>query len=135
MTDEQKTGAGTIVVIDDDRFLADMYSMKFMQKGFAVEAYQSARDALAALRGGSKPVAILFDIVMPELDGFEFLRTAKAEKLAGDATYIALTNQSSDADREQAEKLGADAYIVKASMIPSEVVTAAVQEIEKKKHG
>ena len=130
---QAEKGAGTILVIDDDRFLADMYSMKFMQKGFSVETYQSVREALAALRSGIQPIAVLFDIVMPEQDGFEFLRAAKAEKLGEGATFIALTNQSRDDDRAQAEKLGADSYIVKASMIPSEVVAATVAEIERKK--
>ena len=132
MTNDTPT-SGTVMVIDDDRFLADMYSMKFMQKGFAVETYQSVREALAALRSGLKPIVILFDIVMPGEDGLEFLRVVKTEKLAESAALIALTNQGSDVDKSHAEELGADAYIVKASMIPSEVVTATVREMEKKK--
>ena len=135
MTNEQGAAPkkeGTVLVLDDDRFLADMYSVKFMQKGYVVETYQSVQEALAALRGGLSPVAVLFDIVMPEQDGLEFLRIVKEEKLAGGGTFIALTNQSSDTDRAQAEKLGADAFIVKASMIPSEVVTATMREMEKK---
>ncbi len=132
---EKDEGAskGVIVIIEDDRFLADMYSMKFMQKSFTVEAYASVREALAGLRGGVKPSAILFDIVMPEQDGFDFLRTAKAEKLGEGALFIALTNQSSDADKVQAEKLGADSYVVKASMIPSEVVEMVTKQIAEKK--
>lgn len=127
-------GAGTILLLDDDHFLLDMYTMKFMQKGFTVEACQSTAEALAALRGGVKPSAILFDIVMPGEDGFSFLSSVKGEKLAESAALIALTNQSNDQDRLQLEKLGTDAYVVKASMIPSEVVDMAMKEIAKKKH-
>ncbi len=122
---------GTILLIDDDRFLADMYSTKFMQRGFAVEAFDSVSAALSALRGGLKPRAILFDIVMPDQNGFDFLRIAKTEKLGGDAVFIALTNQSNDSDRAQAEELGVDAYIIKAVLIPSEVVTTVLSELEK----
>lgn len=132
MTEQSaSTNAGTVLLVDDDHFLLDMYSMKFMQKGFSVEPAASTADALAALRGGLKPSAILFDIVMPGDDGFSFLRTVNEEHLGGDALLIALTNQSSDADRAQAEKLGVDKYVVKASMIPSEVVDMTAAEIAK----
>jgi DNA-binding response OmpR family regulator len=125
---------GLVLILEDDRFLADMYSMKFIQKGFTVETYDSVSAALESLRKGMNPRAILFDIVMPEQTGFDFLRIAKEEKLATHSVFIALTNQSGDNDRSQAEKLGADAYFIKASMIPSEVVTATLLEIEKKHH-
>lgn len=123
---------GTIMLLDDDHFLLDMYSMKFIQKGFTVEAHQSTADALVSLRGGVKPQAILFDIVMPGEDGFSFLSKVKGEKLAEGAKMIALTNQSNDGDKAQAEKLGADKYVVKASMIPSEVVAMTMEVIGKK---
>lgn len=129
---EANAGKGTILLLDDDHFLLDMYSMKFMQKGYVVEACQSTAEALAALRGGLKPIAILFDVVMPGEDGFSFLSTITGEKLSGGSTLIALTNQSNDGDKAQAEKLGADRYVVKASMIPSEVVSMAEEEIAKK---
>lgn len=129
---ETQGGLGHVIILDDDRFLSDMYSMKFIQKGFTVEAFDSVSQALEALRKGAKPTAILFDIVMPELSGFDFLRTAKSEKLGGNAVFIALTNQSNDADKAQAESLGVDAYVIKASLIPSEVVAMVVKEIEKK---
>ncbi len=133
MTDSHIGAGKTVLLLDDDHFLLDMYSMKFMQKGYTVEACQSTAEALAALRGGLKPIAILFDIVMPGEDGFSFLSTLKGEKLAEGATVIALTNQNNDGDRAQIEKLGADHYVVKASMIPSEVVDMAMEEIAKKK--
>lgn len=129
---ETQGGQGLIYILDDDRFLADMYSTKFIQKGFSVEAFDSVAGALAALRKGATPLAVLFDIVMPDQNGFDFLRAAKSEKLGGAATFIALTNQSSDEDKAQAESLGVDAYVIKASLIPSEVVTMVIKEIEKK---
>lgn len=128
-TSEKK---GIIVIVDDDRFLADMYSTKFIQKGYAVETFDMVSSALDALRKGLKPSAILFDIVMPGQDGFDFLSVAKSEKLGGNAVFIALTNQSSDADRARAESLGVDAYFIKATLIPSEVVAAVMKEMEKR---
>jgi CheY-like chemotaxis protein len=119
----------SVLLVDDDKFLLDMYSLKFSQEGFNVISCFSVAEALTALRGNAKPDVILFDITMPGQDGFEFLKTVRDEKLGGGARLIALTNQSNDADRKHAEELGAQKYVVKASMIPSEVVALVKQEI------
>jgi CheY-like chemotaxis protein len=129
MTDSK----GKVLLLDDDKFLADMYSMKFTQVGYEVNACLSVNDAIAVLKKGFDPDAVVFDIVMPEHDGFSFLQMLSTEQLAKRAVKIALTNQSDDAEREKATQLGADRYIVKASMIPSEVVAAVSDEIGKKK--
>ncbi len=126
----QKT-SGSVLLVDDDKFLTNMYSMKFTGAGFTVHACLSVGDALTVLRGGFSPDAIVFDILMPEGDGFSFLEAIKTDKLAPSAIKIALTNQSSDAEKKRAEDLGVDRYIVKASMIPSEVVEAVKGEIAK----
>lgn len=122
-----------IMLIDDDKFLLDMYSMKFDQQGYHVEAYLSANDALDALRHGCAPAAVVFDLVMPERDGFSFLQVLREEHLAEGATKIALTNQSTDAERAKALELGADAFMVKATMVPSEIVSTVAAALAEKK--
>jgi DNA-binding response OmpR family regulator len=129
MTDSK----GKVLLLDDDKFLADMYSMKFTQEGYEIAAFLSVNDAVAALKKGFDADAVVFDIVMPEHDGFSFLQMLSSEHLAPNAVRIALTNQSDDQERAKATQLGADRYIVKASMIPSEVVAAVGEEIAKKK--
>src|SRR5580698_846894 len=99
---------GKILLLDDDKFLADMYSMKFTKEGYEVNACLSVNDAVAALKKGFDPDAVLFDIVMPEHDGFSFLQMLSSEHLAPRAIKIALTNQSDDQEREKAMQLGAD---------------------------
>ncbi len=131
-TPAPKPKRGVIMLVDDDRFLLDMYSTKFLHADFSVEACQSAKEALTILRAGVTPVAILFDIVMPESDGFNFLKTIQTEKLQRTSILIALTNQSNDSDQEEATKLGADKFVVKATMIPSEVVAMVEEELQKK---
>ena len=130
MTDEAKR---KILLVDDDKFLVDMYSMKFTAGGYEVQACLSATDALEALREGFQADGIVFDFVMPERDGFSFLQMLSSEHLAPGAALIALTNQSNDAEKTKAESMGVDRYVVKASMIPSEVVGIVGEEIAKKK--
>jgi DNA-binding response OmpR family regulator len=60
--------------------------------------------------------------MMPEQDGFAFLRAMLAEHLAPRAALIALTNQATAEDKKKAIELGAIKYIVKATMTPAEVV-------------
>jgi DNA-binding response OmpR family regulator len=126
---EKVAGKHNILLVDDDKFLLDMYSMKFTQEGSNVQAFLSVKGALSALRDGFKANAVVFDLVMPEQDGFELLKIIKEEHLAKDAVLVALTNQGEDEERKKTEELGADAYIVKASTIPSEVVNTITNMI------
>ncbi len=112
----------TIHIIDDDTFLLDMYTLKFKEKGFKVDSSSSGEEAIGKLREGASPNVILFDIVMPGVDGFELLDTIKKEKLAKGALLIALSNQGEERDIEIAKEHGTDEYIVKADMVPSEVL-------------
>lgn len=113
---------GTILLLDDDNFILTMYTAAFVQSGFQAQAILSPNEALQILRDGFSPSAILFDIRMPELDGFSFLDAIRHEHLAENAVKVALTNQSSDVEKAHATELGADQYLVKATVIPSEVV-------------
>ncbi|HCM43799.1 TPA: response regulator [Candidatus Kaiserbacteria bacterium] len=122
---------GSILLVDDDKFLLDMYGMKFTGAGFTVQTCLSAEEALDALRKGFVADVILFDLVMPEHDGFSFLETRHTENLVPGAILIALTNQSNDAEKKRAEEFGVEHFIVKASMIPSEVVEVVKKGIAK----
>lgn len=125
---------GSILLVDDDKFLLDMYSMKFNHEGYTVQACLSAHDALESLKQGFAPDVILFDLIMPETDGFAFLEALNKEGLAKGAVKIALTNQSSDSEERKAKELGADRFIVKATMIPSEVVQAVRDSLASRGH-
>lgn len=124
---------GNVLFVDDDKFLADMYGMKFSSAGFAVQSCLSVSDALQALHNGFQADAVVFDLVMPERDGFSFLEALRDEKLVPQAVRIALTNQNDDEEKKKADELGAHRYIIKASMIPSEVVALVAEEIAKRK--
>ncbi len=109
-----------ILLIDDDKFLLDMYSLKFKKSGFSVEVSSSSHDALGKLKDKNNYDVVLLDIIMPGMDGLELLKTIRDEKLVPDALVVMLTNQADDV--EKAKDLGVDGYIIKATTIPSEVV-------------
>ncbi|KKT44860.1 MAG: Response regulator receiver protein [Parcubacteria group bacterium GW2011_GWA2_44_15] len=120
-----------VLIIDDDQFLLNMYSIKFKKSGFDVDVANSGLDALAKLRDGAEPDVILLDVVMPAMGGFEFLENFRKEKLAPKARVVVLSNQNQPADVEQSKNLGVDSYIVKASCIPSEVIDEVIKIVGK----
>jgi CheY-like chemotaxis protein len=122
-----------IYLVDDDRFLLDMYAVKFKAAGHDVVAHQGGEELLKTLREKGAPDAILLDIIMPGMDGFQVLEAIRKEKLVPPTTkVIVLSNQGQDADIEKAKELGAAGYIVKASAIPSEVLAETMKLIEAK---
>ncbi len=115
-----------ILIVDDDKFLLDMYSFKFREKGFEVTQAFGSIDAVNKLKGGILPDIILLDVVMPAMDGFELLGLIKSEKLAPEAKVIVLSNLGQPSDIERGRTLGASGYVIKASATPSEVVEKVV---------
>lgn len=120
-----------VLIVDDDRFLLSMYSIKFKKSGFDVDVAGSGSDALSKLREGASPDILLVDVVMPVMDGLELLEHIRKEKLAPQAKVFILTNQNQPADIERAQALGIAGYIVKASSIPSEVVSEVMKVVGK----
>jgi CheY-like chemotaxis protein len=120
-----------VYLVDDDRFLLDLYAVKFKNAGHEVTVFGSGEDLLTGLRkGGATPDAILLDLIMPGIGGFGALEAIRKENLAKGAKIIILSNQGQDSDLERAKKLLADGYIIKASAIPSEVLAETLRTIE-----
>lgn len=119
------TNSRPILIVDDDKFLLDMYAIKFNEKGFDVHTAMSGEEAIEKMtKGDFKPEIVLLDIVMPGKSGFDVLEEIKANKLKDDkTTVIVLSNLGQKEDIDKGLSLGADGYIVKASATPSEVVT------------
>ena len=121
-----------IYIVDDDKFLLDLYSVKFRNAGHNVNMFISGEDLLNALKKTDTvaPDVILLDIIMPGIGGFGALEAIRKDQLAQGAKIIILSNQGQDSDIEKAKKLGADGYIIKASAIPSEVFAETLRTIE-----
>lgn len=117
----------SVLLVDDDKFLLDMYRKKFEHNGHVVDVAVSAAEALSKLRNGAKPDILVLDIIMPDMDGIELLENIRKEKFVPGAAVIMLTNESNRDKIEQAKKLGIKGYIVKATTIPTEVVEEALK--------
>lgn len=121
-----------VYLVDDDRFLLDLYAVKFKNAGHEISVFGSGEELLTALRKADTkaPDAILLDLIMPGVGGFGALEAIRKENLAKGSKIVILSNQGQDSDIEKAKKLAADGYIIKASAIPSEVFAETLRTIE-----
>ena len=122
-----------ILLVDDDSFLLNMYAMKFGKSNCEVKTAGNGNDALNLLKDGYKPEILVFDLIMPEMDGFTIYENVKKNNYAPGAVAIVLTNQGLSSDINRAKELGFHGYIVKATTIPSEVVEEVLDIYKKNK--
>lgn len=106
------TSSKTILIVDDDPSI--LLSLDFLMKkaGYTVLVARDGDEALQ-LVSDNLPDAILLDIMMPGVDGYEVCKTVKSNPKWSHAKIIMLSAKSRDADIAKARELGADQYITK----------------------
>jgi signal transduction histidine kinase len=121
---ESSTLSRRIIVVDDNRDAADTLSMALRQHGADVQTAYSAQDVLEALRPNSH-TAIIADLGMPELDGFELARRIRADAAHANVKLIALSGWGQLEDRVRAQDAGFDAHFTKPADIDALVEVLA----------
>lgn len=111
----------TILLVEDDIFVSDIYQTKLGKEGFQVLVAENGMEAVKKLES-SIPDLILLDIVMPYMDGMEVLRKLKEKKEWKDIPVMLLTNLSDKEKVDEGMGLGASDYLIKSHFTPSEVV-------------
>jgi two-component system phosphate regulon response regulator OmpR len=101
--------ADRILMIEDDEHLAAMVSEYLSANGFEVTVAPRAERGLALVASGGFQ-AVLLDVMLPDLDGFEACRRIRAH---GDTPVLMLTARGDDTDRIVGLELGADDYLPK----------------------
>jgi two-component system alkaline phosphatase synthesis response regulator PhoP len=99
----------TVLVVDDEQRLVSVVKAYLEQAAFRVVTAANGRDALHVARQ-EKPDLIILDIMMPEVDGYEFLRIHRKER---DTPVIMLTARVADNEKVIGLELGADDYVTK----------------------
>ncbi|HYG39586.1 MAG TPA: response regulator transcription factor [Cytophagales bacterium] len=102
----------SILIVDDQIMLTD-FLVYYFSKNYDVVVKKDGQSALLWLEEGNTPNAIIADINMPKITGFEFLETIKANPLFNDIPVIMLSAKDSDEDKMEYLKLGADDYLTK----------------------
>ncbi|NLX35067.1 MAG: response regulator transcription factor [Chloroflexi bacterium] len=102
--------ARTVLIVDDEERLRALVRTYLEREGYRVLTAANGREALRLTRS-EKPDLIILDIMMPEMDGYEYVRQHRAESLPG--AIIMLTARVDDADAVLGLELGADDYVTK----------------------
>jgi DNA-binding response OmpR family regulator len=126
------TNLKTILLIEDDVMISSIYKAKFEADGYKVLIGPDGASGLASAKK-DKPDVILLDVILPGLDGFSVLEEVKKDKITKQIPVIMLTNLGTDDDKAKGQKLGAAAYLIKASFTPAEVSDKVKEILNNKK--
>lgn len=121
-----------ILLVEDERFLVDMYKVAFTRiDAYVLECVENVEDGLRAMERFG-PDLVLLDLILPQKKkaalefasrgGFDFLRAIRKDPRWEDIPVVVLTNLDSPTDRKVAKRLHVDDYIVKANMLPRMVI-------------
>ena len=99
----------TILVVDDEKRILSLLEAYLEQQGFQVVTALNGKEAIFVARH-EKPDLIILDIMMPEMDGFEFMRQHRKER---ETPIILLTAKVEEDDKVIGLELGADDYVTK----------------------
>ena len=116
----QATGKKVLLVEDDDA-LANVYTTRLQAEGFDTKRVPNGEDALASTLE-YHPDIILLDVMMPKVSGFDVLDILRNTPETANVKVIMLTALSQDSDRERAESLGVDDYLVKSQVVIADVI-------------
>lgn len=118
-----------ILIIEDEKMLAEMYRDRFAHEGFDVYSAFDAEEGMEVAKK-IKPDLILLDILLPRANGTDFLEKLRSEEGVSETKVIAYSNYDDIASREKAETLGAKEYLIKTNHTPKEVVNVVKKYIE-----
>ena len=110
-----------ILLVEDDTALAAVYRARLELEGFDIREVNNGEDALSATLD-YKPDLILLDAMMPTISGFDVLDILRNTPETANVRIIMLTALSQPKDKERAEGLGVDDYMVKSQVVIGDVV-------------
>lgn len=127
-----KSSPKRILIIEDEALILEMYKIAFEAAGFSVEAAASGQEGWQSLQKADFDL-VLLDIKMDGISGIEILGRLQREPSLERLPVWVLTNVGEEAVTRQAMNLGAEEYIMKTKIKPSELVSRVRQRLERGK--
>ena len=103
---------GKLLIVDDDKDFITAVAARLESRGFTMTKAFDGKEGLEKVYA-EKPDAIILDVMMPEMNGFEVCKKLKTDEKYKDIPVVMLTARSSPEDVKFAKEMGADAYFVK----------------------
>src|SRR6476620_1356224 len=110
-----------ILFVEDDDALAGVYLVRLQAEGFDVKRVANGEDALAAAIS-YKPDLVLLDVMMPKVSGFDVLDILRNTPDTTNVKILMLTALSQESDRQKAQEMGVDDYLIKSQVVIADVI-------------
>lgn len=107
--------------MEDDAALANVYVTRLQAEGFDVRHVANGEEALAGALS-YHPDLVVLDVMMPKVSGFDVLDILRNTPETANLKIIMLTALSQDSDKQHAESLGVDDYLVKSQVVIADVI-------------
>ena len=118
---KRRTSRPTILIVEDEQSLNEAYQTILQKAGYDVRVAFDGEEALTVAEE-AKPVLILLDLRMPNLDGIGFLKKYRLHEAHPDVKVIIFSNYDMQKEIDEAYRLGAERYILKAWASPNELL-------------
>lgn len=113
-----------VLIIEDDAPYRKIYKRKFEVSGYEAEVAEDGLVGIEKMRS-FKPDIVFVDLMMPKMDGFQVLDTAKADPVLKSIPIVVLTNLSTSDDANKVLQKGALTILVKSNTEPNAIVAKA----------
>lgn len=118
-----------ILLVEDDNNLREIYEARLMAEGYDIVSARDGEEALTVAMK-EKPDLVISDVMMPKISGFDMLDILRTTEETKNVKIIMMTALSQAEDKERAEKLGADRYLVKSQVTLEDVAKVAKEVLE-----
>jgi len=106
----------------------ELIRKKLEKEGYIIETAEDGENGLKKMRD-VKPDLVLLDVVMPKMNGFEFLEIVKKDQVLKIIPVIIVSNSGQPVELDQARALGVRDWLIKTEFDPQEVVEKVVKQI------
>ena len=123
-----------IILIEDEDFIRDLYKRQLDNGGLPTDAFATGQEGMAAIAKTHYDL-LLLDIMLPDTNGLQILKEIKQNPATAKMSVVLLTNLGQDVIIKEGFELGAEGYLIKASLTPSQVVQEVKNALAKRMQG
>lgn len=120
-----------VILIEDDESIGFIYKRQLDLAGLQTDLFTNGKEGLEAVNANTYDL-LLLDIMLPDVNGLDILKEIKSNEKTKSLTVILLTNLGQDNVIKQGLTLGAEGYLIKASLTPKQIVEEAKQILKSK---
>ncbi len=119
-----------ILIVEDERIVRNLVKKKLVAEGYEVELAVDGKDGLEKIEEVD-PDLVLLDILMPRMNGIEFLEEIRKIEKFKKLPVIIVSNSGQPVEIDKARKLGVEEWIVKTEFDPREIIKKVNEQVGK----